>query len=229
MSGHRKFVSLGMFIVDEFVFLDHAGNPTTRTLEPQEGLLSHIQHSHIGYFFYRLGEVAHMPILARASGKVFDLSTPHHSDDRSHGTRLPPSETGMIVDRGIDFPPEMDAALRAYGEDMWLFRDQSPAGTTRAVNRYQGDHRGCATYFLACFLLHHGISSLTASAPLAIEKVFSTSHLGCESLRVTFSVPVFPIRRPYISYVRPHALPSSCRRWPKSKAGPPYLYTNLYQ
>lgn len=76
MSGPRKFVSLGMFIIDEFVFLDHAGNPTSRTLEPQEGLLSHIQLSHIGYFFYRLGEVVHMPILARASGKVFDLSTP---------------------------------------------------------------------------------------------------------------------------------------------------------
>lgn len=76
----------------------------------------------------------------------------------------------MIVDRGVDFPPEMDAALRAYGEDMWLFRDQ--AGTTRAVNRYQGDHRGCATYFLACFLLHHGISSLTASCTLGLRKSF---------------------------------------------------------
>jgi len=55
---------------------------------------------------------------------------------------LPPSEIGMIVNRGVDFPPEMDAALKAYGEDMWLFREQSPAGTTRAINRYQGDHRG---------------------------------------------------------------------------------------
>jgi hypothetical protein len=98
-----------------------------------------------------------MPILARASGTVFDLSTPQrrqiawNSLEIIYSNRLPPSETGMIVDRGVDFPPEMDAALREYGEDMWLFRDQSPAGTTRALNRYQGDHRGCATYFLACF------------------------------------------------------------------------------
>lgn len=40
-----------MFIIDEFAFLDHAGVPTGRTLEPQEGLLSHIQPSHLGYFF----------------------------------------------------------------------------------------------------------------------------------------------------------------------------------
>ncbi len=57
----------------------------------------------------------------------------------------------MIVDKGVDFPPEIDAALKAYGEDMWLFRDQSPAGTTRALNQYKGDHRGCATLF-ACLL-----------------------------------------------------------------------------
>jgi hypothetical protein len=41
MSGPRKFVSLGMFIIDEFAFLDHAGNPTGRTLEPQEGVIFH--------------------------------------------------------------------------------------------------------------------------------------------------------------------------------------------
>ncbi|KAN0139998.1 Ribokinase-like protein [Lactarius tabidus] len=105
MSGPRKFVSLGMFIIDEFAFLDHVGNPTSRTLEPQIG----------GGGTY-----------ANIGARVW----------------LPPSETGMIVDRGVDFPPEMDAALREYGEDMWLFRDQSPAGTTRALNRYQGDHRG---------------------------------------------------------------------------------------
>ena len=94
-----------------------------------------------------------MPISARASGKVFAVQT-----DRMElvgSNRLPPRETGMIVDKGVDFPPKMDAALRAYGEDMWFFRDQSPAGTTRAVNRYQGDHRGyvCVPLFFsfACF------------------------------------------------------------------------------
>lgn len=85
---------------------------------------------------------------ALVSGKDSDLSTPPSPHRRqiawnsSCSHRLPPSETGMIVDKGVDFPPEIDAALKAYGEDMWLFRDQSPAGTTRALNRYKGDHRG---------------------------------------------------------------------------------------
>lgn len=44
MAGPRKFVTLGMFIIDEFAFLDHAGNPTGQALEPQEGVIfSHIQ------------------------------------------------------------------------------------------------------------------------------------------------------------------------------------------
>ncbi|KAH8999376.1 Ribokinase-like protein [Lactarius akahatsu] len=107
MSRSRKFVSLGMFIIDEFAFLDYAGNPTGRALDPQEGIGGGGTYANIGARLW-----------------------------------LPPSETGMIVDKGIDFPPEIDAALKAYGEDMWLFRDQSPAGTTRALNRYKGDHRG---------------------------------------------------------------------------------------
>ncbi|KAI9466751.1 Ribokinase-like protein [Lactarius psammicola] len=107
MSESRKFVSLGMFIIDEFAFLDHAGNPTGRALDPQEGIGGGGTYANIGARLW-----------------------------------LPPDETGMIVDKGVDFPPEIDAALKAYGEDMWLFRDQSPAGTTRALNQYKGDHRG---------------------------------------------------------------------------------------
>ncbi|KAH9045677.1 hypothetical protein EDB85DRAFT_1907861 [Lactarius pseudohatsudake] len=105
-----------MFIIDEFAFLDHAGNPTGRALDPQEGAIFHTYDTDIG------GGGTYANIGARLW--------------------LPPSETGMIVDKGVDFPPEIDAALKAYGEDMWLFRDQSPAGTTRALNRYKGDHRG---------------------------------------------------------------------------------------
>ena len=37
MSGSRKFVSLGMFIIDEFAFMDAAGKPTGRSLSPQGG------------------------------------------------------------------------------------------------------------------------------------------------------------------------------------------------
>lgn len=56
--------------------------------------------------------------------------------------RLPPNKVGMIVDRGHDFPGDIQTALEHYGPDMWLFRDNPDAVTTRAVNIYQGDHRG---------------------------------------------------------------------------------------
>ena len=55
--------------------------------------------------------------------------------------RLPASEVGMIIDKGVDFPQEIDAALRTYGESMWFFREQPDAATTRALNTYTGDHR----------------------------------------------------------------------------------------
>jgi len=48
----------------------------------------------------------------------------------------------MIVDRGHDFPSDIQTALDHFGPDMWLFRDNPDAATTRAVNIYQGDHRG---------------------------------------------------------------------------------------
>ncbi len=34
-SEHRAFVSLGMFIIDEFSFADEDGKPTGKTLAPQ--------------------------------------------------------------------------------------------------------------------------------------------------------------------------------------------------
>jgi hypothetical protein len=55
--------------------------------------------------------------------------------------RLPASEVGMIIDKGVDFPQEIDAALRTYGESMWFFREQPDAATTRSLNTYTGDHR----------------------------------------------------------------------------------------
>lgn len=58
--------------------------------------------------------------------------------------RLPPSDVGMIIDRGQDFPPWMQNALDSYGRDMWLFRDHENWETTKAVNIYRGDFRGLA-------------------------------------------------------------------------------------
>jgi hypothetical protein len=55
---------------------------------------------------------------------------------------LPDDQIAMVVDRGTDFPTEVQDALEAYGKDMWMFRDQKDKGTTRALNLYRGEHRG---------------------------------------------------------------------------------------
>ncbi|KAI0721829.1 Ribokinase-like protein [Cerioporus squamosus] len=104
-SKHRAFVSLGMFIIDEFSFADENGKPTGKTLPPQIG-----------------GGGTYASIGARIW--------------------LPPSQVGMIIDRGHDFPVQVQDPLNAYGADMWHFRDHPSRETTRAVNIYRGEHRG---------------------------------------------------------------------------------------
>jgi hypothetical protein len=60
----------------------------------------------------------------------------------------------MIVDKGADFPRKIDIALRAYGEDMWFFRNRPGADTTtRALNKYTGDHRKCAALVARILLI----------------------------------------------------------------------------
>jgi len=49
----------------------------------------------------------------------------------------------MVVDKGIDFPEDIEESLLEYGKEMWFFRERSDRGiTTRALNRYRGDIRG---------------------------------------------------------------------------------------
>lgn len=57
-------------------------------------------------------------------------------------TRLPPNKVGMIVDRGHDFPSDVQTRLEHYGVDLWYFRDDKSRVTTRARNTYVGDSRG---------------------------------------------------------------------------------------
>ncbi|KAF7776378.1 hypothetical protein Agabi119p4_4771 [Agaricus bisporus var. burnettii] len=106
MSGNKGplFVTLGLFIVDEFEFKDENGEPTGKTLKSQIG-----------------GGGTYAVIGARMW--------------------LPPGRIGMIVDKGYDFPKEIEEKLLGYGEDMWLFRDQPDHPTTRALNSYHGDYR----------------------------------------------------------------------------------------
>lgn len=39
-NNTREFVSLGMFIIDEFTFVDEKGEPTGQTLPPQVSVLA---------------------------------------------------------------------------------------------------------------------------------------------------------------------------------------------
>lgn len=50
-------------------------------------------------------------------------------------------QIGMIVDRGLDWPAEVQTALDSFGP-MWLYRDDASRGTTRARNIYTGETRG---------------------------------------------------------------------------------------
>ncbi|KAL0949572.1 hypothetical protein HGRIS_009621 [Hohenbuehelia grisea] len=102
-SSGPHFVTLGMFIVDEFAFADEDGRPTGKIAAPQIG-----------------GGGTYAAIGARIW--------------------LQPQQIGMIVDRGHDFPQNIQESLDHFGPEMWHFRDQT-CGTTRALNSYKGDHR----------------------------------------------------------------------------------------
>lgn len=55
---------------------------------------------------------------------------------------LPPDSLGMIIDRGNDFPEDIQNRLLTYGSDIWHFRDDSNRVTTRSRNSYRGEYRG---------------------------------------------------------------------------------------
>ncbi|GJE84589.1 Ribokinase-like protein [Phanerochaete sordida] len=101
----RHFVTLGMFIIDMFSFLDAQGAPTGKTLPPQIG----------GGGTY-----------ANIGARIW----------------LAPDRLGMIVDRGHDFPEDVQRKLDSFGTEMWMYRDDPSRGTTRALNEYKGEYRG---------------------------------------------------------------------------------------
>jgi hypothetical protein len=56
----------------------------------------------------------------------------------------------MIVDRGHDFPEDIQNKLDLYGPQMWLYRDDRSRDTTRALNEYRGEMRGYVTFHVGC-------------------------------------------------------------------------------
>ncbi|GAA5865697.1 hypothetical protein JCM1840_003222 [Sporobolomyces johnsonii] len=53
---------------------------------------------------------------------------------------LPAERVGILVDRGNDWPKEVEQRLNAYGP-MWIYREKPDEPTTRALNLYTGEHR----------------------------------------------------------------------------------------
>ncbi|GAA5959282.1 hypothetical protein JCM21900_003914 [Sporobolomyces salmonicolor] len=53
---------------------------------------------------------------------------------------LPAERVGILVDRGNDWPREVEQRLNAYGP-MWIYREKPDEPTTRALNLYTGEHR----------------------------------------------------------------------------------------
>jgi hypothetical protein len=151
----RQFVSLGMFIVDHFSFEDEDGNPTGRNLEPQVCLCGHCGDP----FPHPTCVLAAYPPLSDLNPdrrwrnlccyRSQDLVSDRYTKTRclcdlivAWSRRLDPTDIGMVVDRGRDFPSHIQAKLDSYGSDMWLFRDDPTRGTTKALNYYRGDYRG---------------------------------------------------------------------------------------
>ncbi|PVG01049.1 Ribokinase-like protein [Serendipita vermifera] len=54
---------------------------------------------------------------------------------------LSDNQISMLVDKGNDFPEQVQNTLGSYGSNMWVLRDQPDVGTTRALNLYRGEHR----------------------------------------------------------------------------------------
>ncbi|KAJ3556052.1 hypothetical protein NP233_g12066 [Leucocoprinus birnbaumii] len=52
---------------------------------------------------------------------------------------LAPDNVGMIVDKGYDFPTEIQEEMLRYGEAMWAFREQPHHRTTRILNSFYGE------------------------------------------------------------------------------------------
>ena len=77
MSRSRKFVSLGLFIIDEFAFADAAGKPNGLSLSPQESVFSSPVHPRlICRPTYRSVAEALMLPSALACGKSFLFLAP---------------------------------------------------------------------------------------------------------------------------------------------------------
>jgi len=102
-----------------------------------------MENSFVTLGFFIIDEFTFMDEHGRPTGRYLTPQIGGGGTYAAIGARiwLPPSQVGMIVDRGHDFPISIEQNLLKYGREMWLFRDQSNHNTTRAKNSYKGEHR----------------------------------------------------------------------------------------
>ncbi|OAX40659.1 Ribokinase-like protein [Rhizopogon vinicolor AM-OR11-026] len=86
---------------------------------------------------------------------------------------LPPDTLGMIIDRGNDFPQEIEKKLLTYGPDVWHFRDQSDRCTTRGMNSYRGEYRGYEYITPRIRLTPHDLAGTRLSRPASVHFICS--------------------------------------------------------
>ena len=126
------------------------------------------------------------------------------------GFRLSPDKLGMIVDRGHDFPADIQAKLDSFGQEMWLYRDDTSRGTTRDLNEYKGDLRGCV------------LRIYIRNSVVLRAMTFPDSDISLHAyalLRVISPTPSTPNPQPSTSYVPRLARRTLSRVFEKPKDG----------
>ncbi|KAH9077447.1 hypothetical protein EDB83DRAFT_1710581 [Lactarius deliciosus] len=89
---------------------------------------------------------------------------------------------------------------------MWLFRDQSPAGTTRALNRYKGDHRGLSRPATLHFICSPTRAAVIVSQVAQVEDWFPISvYEPIPDRCIPEELPALRDVLPLISVLRPFA------------------------
>ncbi|OJA15306.1 hypothetical protein AZE42_00950 [Rhizopogon vesiculosus] len=86
---------------------------------------------------------------------------------------LPPDTLGMIIDRGNDFPQEIEQKLLTYGPDVWHFRDHPDRCTTRSRNSYRGEYRGFEYITPRIRLTPHDLAGTRLSRPASVHFICS--------------------------------------------------------
>ncbi|KIJ70310.1 hypothetical protein HYDPIDRAFT_35709, partial [Hydnomerulius pinastri MD-312] len=89
---------------------------------------------------------------------------------------LSPDKVGMIIDRGYNFPQDVQEKLLSYGPEVWHFRDHNDRETTRALNSYRGDVRGFKYLTPRIRLTPRDLDGTRLARPLALHFICSPTR-----------------------------------------------------